>query len=108
MAKKAPTYAQEGHIQVRISSFAKGVEIYDGVKLVRVKSNDYTLLIMEDYFPMIGSVDGQIELVTNDEQIDLGELEGFYIHRDNEFSLLLKEKNSDNKIIEEDEAHDYD
>ncbi len=88
--KKRSVYEESGRIQARISDFSHGLRVYDGVKLIRVKSRDYTLLIMEDYFPLLGSVQGRVELVTGDDLIDLGEVKGFYLHRDNEFSLLIE------------------
>lgn len=85
-------FEEEGVIQVRISDFANGLRVYDGVKLIRMKSKDYTLLIMEDYFPQIGAINGTIELVTKDDEIQLGDLKGFFMHRDNEFVLLIEEQ----------------
>ncbi len=99
MAKKVKTKAgdpeearRRGRIQARVSDFAHGLRVYDDVKLVRIKSSDYTLLIMEDYFPILGSVRGAVELLTEHEQVNLGELRGFYLHRDNEFALLIEEQ----------------
>lgn len=89
---KKNAFDEEGIIQVRVSDFANGLRIYDKVKLVRIKSKDYTLLIMEDYFPQLGAVNGLIELVTKEEQISLGRLKGFFMHRDNAFVLLIEEQ----------------
>ncbi|NCB63660.1 MAG: hypothetical protein EOM52_08605 [Clostridia bacterium] len=101
-AKRAGEYdSEEGRIQVRVSDFIHGLRIYDGVRLVRIKSKDYTLLIMEDYFPLLGTVLGRVELLTSDGQLDLGDIKGFYLHRDNEFSLLVEEQ----RMTAEEESH---
>ena len=81
-----------GKMIVFVSDFANGLRVFRDVKLIRVKSSDYSLLIMEDYFPVLGQVNGRIELVSEDQLVDLGTLKGFYVHRDYEFSLLIKEQ----------------
>lgn len=101
-AKQQIKAEEEGKIQVRVSDFAQGLRIFDGVKLVRIKSRDYSLLIMEDYFPLLGTVLGKVELLTAEGQLNLGSMKGFYLHRDNEFSLLVEEQL---EAAEEEEAH---
>ena len=90
--KKISSYETGGRIQARVSDFAHGLRVYDSVKLIRITSKDYTLLIMEDYFPCLGSVSGHVELVGQDDLYDLGEVKGFYLHRNNEFSLLIEKQ----------------
>ena len=87
-----PQESTRGKMIVFTSDFANGLRVYRDVKLIRIKSSDYSLLIMEDYFPIIGQVNGKIELVSEDSLVDLGKLKGFYVHRNNEFSLLIKEQ----------------
>ena len=84
-------YAAGGKIQARISDFEHGLRVFDGVKLVRIRSREYSLLIMEDYFPSMGSVHGRVDLVTDEDEIPLGGVHGFFLHRDNEFSLLVEQ-----------------
>lgn len=103
MAKKNTAEAvnnaeNKGKIQVRVSDFDHGLRVFDNVKLIRIKSSGYTLLIMEDYFPCLGRVSGQIELIQDDNLTDLGNLEGFYVHRHNEFSLIIEEQNEESAI----------
>ena len=96
-AKRAPgknqsAYELGGRIQARVSDFPHGLRVFDSVKLIRITSKDYTLLIMEDYFPCLGSVYGHVELVKEEELVDLGRVKGFYLHRNNEFSLLIEKQ----------------
>ena len=88
--KKQSAYEAGGRIQARVSDFPHGLRVFDGVKLIRIASKDYTLLIMEDYFPCLGSIYGHVELVKDDDLVDLGNVKGFYLHRNNEFSLLIE------------------
>ena len=90
--KKQSAYEAGGRIQARVSDFPHGLRVFDGVKLIRITSRDYTLLIMEDYFPCLGSVYGHVELVKDDDLVDLGNVKGFYLHRNNEFSLLIEKQ----------------
>ena len=83
-----------GRMIVFVSDFSNGLRVFQDVKLIRIKSADYSLLIMEDYFPIIGQVNGRIEFLSEGKLVDLGMLKGFYVHRDNEFSLLIKEQES--------------
>ena len=32
--------------------------------MIRIKSEKYTLLIMDDYMPVIGRIDGMVEIVS--------------------------------------------
>ena len=81
-----------GRMIVFVSDFSNGLRVFQDVKLIRIKSADYSLLIMEDYFPILGQVNGRIEFLSEGKLVDLGKLKGFYVHRDNEFSLLIKEQ----------------
>ena len=97
MAKKKNTqnatagYEKAGRIQARISDFKNGLRVFDSVQLVRIKSKDYSLLIMEDYFPAIGSVHGDVDLVMENDLVHISRIDGFYLHRNNQFSLLIAE-----------------
>lgn len=99
---------QRGLIEVHVLDFDQGLRMFMDVKLVRVKSAEYNLLIMEDYFPLVGSVThGEVELLTNEEQINLGHVSGFYIHRDNQFSLLVENYHDDNEKVETKEGQGH-
>ena len=87
-----PEESTRGKMIVFVSDFANGLRVFHDVKLIRVKSADYSLLILEDYFPILGQVNGRVEFVSEEKLVDLGRLKGFYVHRANEFSLLIKEQ----------------
>lgn len=89
---QSDSYADSGKIQARISDFENGLRVVSNVRLVRIKSKEYSLLIMEDYFPAMGSVCGSVELVTDTEQVRVGKVKGFFLHRENEFSLLIEDQ----------------
>ena len=90
-AARSDSFTSSGLIQARISDFKNGLRVFDDLRIIRITSKDYSLLIMEDYFPIIGQVKGRVELVSDSSTIPLGNISGFYLHRDNEFSLIIEE-----------------
>ena len=48
------------------------------------------MLIMEDFMPVIGEVTGKVELVLENEIIPYQGIHGFYMHKKNQFRLLIE------------------
>lgn len=82
---------EKKYIEVIIISFQKGYQIFHNVNLIRLKSKKYNLLIMVDYMPIVGEVDGDISLVSDNEEVRLENIQGFYVMKNNVFKLLIKE-----------------
>lgn len=82
--------AGEG-FKVRIFDLDKGLTEYEHVKIVRIVSKDYNLLVMEDYLPIIGDVDGSIDIKGEDIDIKFPKIRAFYMNSKNEFNLMIKE-----------------
>lgn len=94
MKKRASGQNGEGKIQVRVFSLENGLQIYDKALMIHVKSEKNSLLIMEDYLPIIGMVDGSIVITWADDELTLSGIKGFYCHEHNSFFLLLKESSN--------------
>ena len=77
--------------KVRIFDLDKGLTEYEHVKAVRMISKDYNLLIMEDYLPIIGEVDGSIDIKGDDLDISFPKIKAFYMNSNNVFNLMIKE-----------------
>ena len=90
MAEKA-FEEQKKYIEVIVISFQNGYQIYHNVKLIRLKSKTYNLLIMIDYMPIVGEIDGDISIISDKEEIRLENFQGFYVMKNNVFKLLIKE-----------------
>ena len=86
--------AGSGSIHARVIDEEKGLRLITGVSVVRVRSKGYNLLIMEDYLPALGKVDGSVTFLTRDEELHLDGVKGFYKHQHNEFTLLLEKQAS--------------
>lgn len=81
----------EGRITARVISMEEGLREISGVRLIRIKSREYNLLIMEDYMPVLGEIDGEVAIVAGEEEYRTGPMKGFFSHRKNLFSLMISE-----------------
>lgn len=81
----------EVSITVKVFSLEKGLEVFKDVKVIRVNSKYYKLLIMPDYMPLLGEVQGIIEFEGKDLKKSYDNIDGYYINSKNEFSLIIRE-----------------
>lgn len=84
-----------GAINAKIFSLKDGYEALGDLKSIRIKSKTYNLLVMEDYLPIIGEIDGSITFVGEDSERTYEDIKAFYRHSHNEFELLVKSRNND-------------
>ena len=72
-----------GKIRVRIIDEVNGLQYLDNVRLIRLKSKTYKLLIMEDFAATLGQIEGDITFLSGDREVQrtlmqlLAELDGF-------------------------------
>jgi|LFRM01.2.fsa_nt_gb hypothetical protein len=78
-------------IEAIVISFRNGYQIYYNVKLIRIVSKKYNLLIMVDYMPIVGELDGDIEIVSENDVVSMKNINAFYIMKNNVFKLLIRE-----------------
>ena len=64
---------------VKIYSLLNGLNVVENVKVIRIKSKDYNLLIMKDYVPIIGEIEGNFEVETDKETKELANIHGYYV-----------------------------
>ena len=55
-------------IKVKVFDIRNGMRVYDNIKIIRIISKDYNLLIMKDYLPIIGEIEGSVD-IKNDLKI---------------------------------------
>lgn len=91
MAKKE-TAALEDVIKVQICGVEKGLEEYENISFIRIKSRRYTLLIMREFMPVIGEIEGDITISGRGQEIEKKGVRGYFMHRHNHFSLMLQGK----------------
>ena len=68
-----------------------GLVEYEDVKIVRIISKDYNLLIMKDYLPIIGEIEGSVDIKSEKEEVNLKNIKAFYMNSNNEFNLMIRE-----------------
>ena len=77
--------------KVRIFDLKTGLTEYEHIKIVRIISKDYKLLIMQDYLPIIGEIEGSIDIKGEDVDLSFPKVEAFYMNSGNVFNLMIKE-----------------
>lgn len=78
-------------IKVRVFDMDNGLREYENIKIVRIISKDYNLLIMKDYLPIIGEIDGSVDIKNDEINKSFKDIKAFYMNSDNVFNLMIKE-----------------
>lgn len=82
----------ESNLSIHIITLNEGLKTIENVRIIRIKSKDYNLLIMKDYVPIIGSIEGDIEIEAEMENYALKNIVAYYINSENKFNLIVKEQ----------------
>ncbi len=67
------------------------IQTLENIRLIRIKSSNYNLLIMKDYLPIIGYIDGSIT-IEGDTTLTYNKLKAIFSNVRNVFYLIVKEK----------------
>ena len=78
-------------IKVRIFNIENGLREYKDIKIIRIISKDYNLLIMKDYLPIIGEIEGSVDIKNDEVNLSFKDIKAFYMNSTNEFNLMIKE-----------------
>ena len=78
-------------IKVKVFDIRNGMRVYDNIKIIRIISKDYNLLIMKDYLPIIGEIEGSVDIKNDVVNESFKNIKAFYMNRDNVFNLMIKE-----------------
>ena len=78
-------------IKVRIFDIENGLREYENIKIIRIISKDYNLLIMKDYLPIIGEIEGSVDIKNDEVNLSFKNIKAFYMNSNNEFNLMIKE-----------------
>lgn len=84
-----------GKISARIYSLTDGYQSMSGLKGIRIVSSNYNILVMEDFLPIIGQIEGDVTFIYQDSQKTISNIKGYYRHAHNEFELLIKSDAND-------------
>lgn len=100
MANENLNSEEQFKISAKVVDRDNGMKQYENIRLVRIVSKDHNLLIMEDFMPVIGKIDGKVELVVNDNVVPYNNIKGFYMHKKNQFYLLIEEYKKEEVTLE--------
>lgn len=78
-------------IKVKVFDIKNGLRVYENIKIIRIISKDYNLLIMKDYLPIIGEIDGSVDIKNESTDLSFKDIRAFYMNSDNVFNLMIKE-----------------
>ena len=78
-------------IKVRIFDIENGLREYKDIKIIRIIIKDYNLLIMKDYLPIIGEIEGSVDIKNDEVNLSFKDIKAFYMNSNNEFNLMIKE-----------------
>ena len=78
-------------IKVKVFDIRNGMRGYDNIKIIRIISKDYNLLIMKDYLPIIGEIEGSVDIKNDVVNESFKNIKAFYMNSDNVFNLMIKE-----------------
>lgn len=75
---------------VNVYTFKDGIQTFNEVTAIRIKSKDYNLLILKDYLAIVGEIDGDIEIETVDGKTLYDKVKAYYLNSSNVFNLLIE------------------
>ena len=78
-------------IKVKVFDIRNGMRVYDNIKIIRIISKHYNLLIMKDYLPIIGEIEGSVDIKNDVVNESFKNIKAFYMNSDNVFNLMIKE-----------------
>lgn len=78
-------------IKVRVFDMTHGLREYENITIIRIISKDYNLLIMKDYLPIIGEIEGSVDIKNDIINESFKNIKAFYMNSENVFNLMIKE-----------------
>lgn len=77
---------------VKIFTFKNGLELIENVIAIRIRSKEYNLLILKDYLPIIGEIEGsfEIEIENVEDNLLYENIKAYYVIENNVFSVLIE------------------
>ena len=75
---------------VNVFDLKTGLTVYENASYVRITSKDYNLLIMLDYIPIIGDLQGKVDIKTNEGELHFENIIASYMNSNNVFNLMIQ------------------
>ena len=80
-------------LTVNVFDLKTGLRTYKSVEYVRIVSSDYNLLIMLDHEPIIGEIQGKVDIKEKDnEEVHIENIRASFMNSHNTFNLMILEE----------------
>ena len=77
-------------ITVNVFELKSGLTVYENVSYIRITSKDYNLLVMLDYMPIIGEIEGRVDIKIPDREVTFENIKASYMSSNNVFNLMIQ------------------
>ena len=77
-------------ITVNVFELKTGLTTYNNCEYIRITDEKYNLLVMLDYTPIIGEVNGNIDIMYNGSEIHYKNIKASYMNSNNIFILMIQ------------------
>ena len=67
------------------------LQTIEDIRLIRIKDKNFNLMIMKDYWPVLGEINGSI-YIEKEETLTFDDIRGFFLISHNVFYLVLKDE----------------
>lgn len=77
-------------ILVNVFELETGLTTYKDCEYIRITDEKYNLLVMLDYTPIIGEVNGKIDIMYNGQEIHYKGVKASFMNSNNVFNLMIQ------------------
>lgn len=77
-------------ILVNVFELETGLTTYKDCEYIRITDEKYNLLVMLDYTPIIGEVNGKIDIMYNGKEIHYEGIKASFMNSNNVFNLMIQ------------------
>ena len=77
-------------ILVNVFELETGLTTYKDCEYIRITDEKYNLLVMLDYTPIIGEVNGKIDIMYNGQEIHYVGVNSSFMNSNNVFNLMIQ------------------
>ena len=77
-------------ILVNVFELETGLTTYKDCEYIRITDEKYNLLVMLDYTPIIGEVNGKIDIMYNVQEIHYEGVKASFMNSNNVFNLMIQ------------------
>ena len=77
-------------ILVNVFELETGLTTYKDCEYIRIIDEKYNLLVMLDYTPIIGELNGNVDIMYNGKEIHYKNIKASYMNSNNVFNLMIQ------------------